>query len=170
MVLGIVLNITAGLGAFLMGYLDDKVGGKKTLKVTLLGLMLAIALAVSAPEIRPFLQYVFGGSSVPEWVNAKNIFWIAAVLIGVFSGPNQSSSRSLMGRFTPEEKKNEFFGFFAFSGKATAFVGPFLLGALTVAFDSQRAGISIVFFFFLFGYFLLGTVDEEKGMEQGGFI
>lgn len=169
MVLGIVLNITAGLGAFLMGYLDDKVGGKKTLKVTLLGLMLAIALAFFAPEIRPFLQYVFGGSSVPYWVNAKNIFWIAAVLIGVFSGPNQSSSRSLMGRFTPEEKKNEFFGFFAFSGKATAFVGPFLLGALTVAFDSQRAGISIVFFFFLFGYFLLGRVDEEKGMEQGSF-
>ena len=170
MVLGIVLNITAGLGAFLMGYLDDKVGGKKTLKVTLLGLMLAMALAVFAPEIRPFLQYVFGGSSVPDWVNAKNIFWIAAVLIGAFSGPNQASSRSLMGRFTPEEKKNEFFGFFAFSGKATAFVGPFLLGSLTVAFDSQRAGISIVFFFFLFGYFLLGRVDEEKGMEQGGFI
>ena len=170
MVLGIVLNITAGLGAFLMGYLDDKVGGKKTLKVTLLGLMLAIALAVFAPEIRPFLQYVFGGSSVPDWVSAKNIFWIAAVLIGAFSGPNQASSRSLMGRFTPEEKKNEFFGFFAFSGKATAFVGPFLLGSLTVAFESQRAGISIVFFFFLFGYFLLGRVDEEKGMEQGGFI
>jgi UMF1 family MFS transporter len=170
MVLGIVLNITAGLGAFLMGYLDDKVGGKKTLKVTLLGLMLAIALAVFAPEIRPFLQYVFGGSSVPDWVSAKNIFWIAAVLIGAFSGPNQASSRSLMGRFTPEEKKNEFFGFFAFSGKATAFVGPFLLGSLTVAFDSQRAGISIVFFFFFFGYFLLGRVDEEKGMEQGGFI
>jgi len=170
MVLGIVLNITAGLGAFLMGYLDDKVGGKKTLKVTLLGLMLAMALAVFAPEIRPFLQYVFGGSSVPDWVSAKNIFWIAAVLIGAFSGPNQASSRSLMGRFTPEEKKNEFFGFFAFSGKATAFVGPFLLGSLTVAFDSQRAGISIVFFFFLFGYFLLGNVDEEKGIEQGGFI
>ena len=170
MVLGVVLNITAGLGAFLMGYLDDKVGGKKTLKVTLLGLMLAMALAVFAPEIRPFLQYVFGGSSVPDWVNAKNIFWIAAVLIGVFSGPNQSSSRSLMGRFTPEAKKNEFFGFFAFSGKATAFLGPFLLGAFTVAFDSQRAGISIVFFFFFFGYFLLGRVDEEKGMEQGGFI
>lgn len=170
MVLGIVLNITAGLGAFLMGYLDDKVGGKKTLKVTLLGLMLAMALAVFAPEIRPFLQYVFGGSSVPDWVSAKNIFWIAAVLIGAFSGPNQASSRSLMGRFTPEAKKNEFFGFFAFSGKATAFVGPFLLGALTVAFESQRAGISIVFFFFLFGYFLLGRVDEEKGMEQGGFI
>ncbi|MEJ6711059.1 MAG: MFS transporter [Flavobacteriales bacterium] len=170
MVLGIVLNITAGLGAFLMGYLDDKVGGKKTLKVTLLGLMLAIALAVFAPEIRPFLQYVFGGSSVPDWVSAKNIFWIAAVLIGAFSGPNQASSRSLMGRFTPEAKKNEFFGFFAFSGKATAFVGPFLLGSLTVAFESQRAGISIVFFFFFFGYFLLGRVDEEKGMEQGGFI
>ena len=170
MMLGIVLNITAGIGAFLMGYLDDKVGGRMTLKVTLIGLMVAMLLAVFAPEIRPFLQYTFGGSFVPQWINAKNIFWFAAVLIGVFSGPNQSASRSLMGRFTPEAKKNEFFGFFAFSGKATAFAGPFLLGILTVAFESQRVGISIIFFFFLFGFLLLHRVDENKGIEQGRFL
>jgi len=168
--LGIVLNITAGIGAFLMGYLDDKVGGRMTLKVTLIGLMVAMVLAVFAPEIRPVLQYAFGGSFVPEWVNAKNIFWIAAVLIGAFSGPNQAASRSLMGRFTPETKKNEFFGFFAFSGKATAFAGPFLLGILTVAFESQRAGISVIFFFFLIGFILLHRVDEKEGMKQGGLI
>ena len=170
MMLGIVLNITAGMGAFLMGYLDDKVGGKKTLKVTLIGLMVAMTLAVFAPEIKPFLQYCFGGSAIPTWVNGKNIFWLAAVLIGVFSGPNQAASRSLMGRFTPESKKNEFFGFFAFSGKATAFVGPFLLGILTVSFESQRAGISIIFFFFLLGFLLLNRVDEEEGMKQGDLI
>ena len=170
MTLGIVLNITAGLGAFLMGFLDDKVGGRKTIKVTLMGLMIAVVFAVSAPELRPWLQYVFGGSSIPDWITGKNIFWIAAILIGMFSGPNQAASRSLMGRFTPEAKKNEFFGFFAFSGKATAFIGPFLLGILTVTFESQRVGISVIFFFFLLGFLLLHKVDEEKGMRQGGYV
>jgi UMF1 family MFS transporter len=167
MVLGIVLNVMAGLGAFLMGFLDDKVGGRMTVKVTLIGLMLAMILAVLAPDVRGWLQYMLGGSSVPVWITGKNIFWVAAVLIGVFSGPNQAASRSLMGRFTPEAKKNEFFGFFAFSGKATAFLGPLLLGILTVAFESQRVGISIIFFFFLIGFFLLHRVDEEQGMLQG---
>ena len=167
MVLGIVLNVMAGLGAFLMGFLDDKVGGRMTVKVTLIGLMLAMILTVLAPDVRGWLQYMLGGNSVPVWITGKNIFWVAAILIGVFSGPNQAASRSLMGRFTPEAKKNEFFGFFAFSGKATAFLGPLLLGILTVAFESQRVGISIIFFFFLIGFFLLHRVDEEQGMLQG---
>ena len=109
MILGIVLNITAGIGAFMMGFLDDKVGGRKTIKVTLVGLMIAIIIAVFAPHVEPWLQYQLGGSSVPEWINGKNIFWVAAVIIGIFSGPNQAASRSLMGRFSPESKKNEFF-------------------------------------------------------------
>ncbi len=170
MILGIVLNITAGLGAFLMGYLDDKVGGKRTIKVTLLGLMIAMLLAVMAPDLRPWLQYYLGGSVVPNWLTSKNIFWISAILIGIFSGPNQASSRSLMGRLTPETKKNEFFGFFAFSGKATAFAGPFLLGVLTAAFESQRIGISVIFVFFFVGYLLLDKVDEKKGIEQGEYL
>ena len=169
-ILGIVLNITAGLGALLMGYLDDKVGGRTTIKVRLIGLMIDVVLAVYAPQLRPWLQYVLGGSSVPDWITGKNIFWLAAVIIGIFSGPNQAASRSLMGRFTPEAKKNEFFGFFAFSGKVTAFAGPFLLGVLTVAFESQRVGVAVTFFFFLIGFLLLHKVDEEKGMKQGGYI
>ena len=75
-----------------------------------------------------------------------------------------------MGRFTPESKKNEFFGFFfAFSGKATAFIGPLLLGVLTVTFESQRVGISVIFLFFLLGYTLLHNVDEVEGMNQGNY-
>ena len=169
MILGIVLNITAGLGAFLMGFLDDKVGGKNTIKVTLIGLMIAIILAVIAPELRPVAQFVLGGSSVPDWLIGKNVFWFAAILIGIFSGPNQASSRSLMGRFTPENKKNEFFGFFAFSGKATAFLGPLLLGSLTMYFKSQQVGISVIFLFFLVGFIMLNQVDESEGMKQGSF-
>jgi len=44
----------------------------------------------------------------------KQLFWVAGVMVGLFSGPNQSASRSLMGRFIPFGKENEFFGFYAF--------------------------------------------------------
>jgi UMF1 family MFS transporter len=90
--------------------------------------------------------------------------WAAGVLIGIFVGPNQSASRSLMGRFVPADKENEFFGFFAFSGKATAFLGPFLFGVLTTAFGSQRAGISAVLVLFVLGLAMLWKVDESEGI------
>jgi UMF1 family MFS transporter len=93
------------------------------------------------------------------------MFWLAGIMVGIFAGPTQSASRSLMGRFVPPDKENEFFGFFAFSGKATAFLGPFMLGLLTEIFDTQRAGVSIVLVLFVLGYLLLQTVDEEEGIR-----
>jgi UMF1 family MFS transporter len=142
---GIVLNVTAGLGAFAFGFLDDSLGGRKTLLVTLIGLMAATLLAVLAPS--------------------RLWFWVAGILIGIFVGPNQSASRSLMGRFVPPDKENEFFGFFAFSGKATAFLGPFLLGVLTEAFGTQRAGVAVVLLLLAIGFVALLTVDEREGIE-----
>ena len=94
--------------------------------------------------------------------------WVAVIGIGIFAGPNQSASRSLMGRFVPDDKENEFFGFFAFSGKLTAFIGPLMLGILTQAFDSQRAGIAIVLVLFVIGLILLARVDEKEGIELAG--
>ena len=70
-----------------------------------------------------------------------------------------------MARFIPKHKENEFFGFFAFSGKATAFMGPFLLGYLTQAFGSQRYGVAVVFILLLIGALLLRSVDEEAGKK-----
>ncbi|RJP35367.1 MAG: hypothetical protein C4527_00710 [Candidatus Omnitrophota bacterium] len=96
------------------------------------------------------------------------LFWIAGMIIGIFSGPNQSASRSLMGRIVPPDKENEFYGFFAFSGKATAFMGPFLLGSLTSLFDSQRVGVSVVILFFVIGSILMVFVDEEEGIRVAG--
>jgi len=143
---GIVLNITAGIGAFSMGFLDDILGGKKTIQLSLIGLITATIIAVTC--------------------QSRMWFWVAGVMIGIFSGPNQASSRSLMARFVPEDKENEFFGFFAFSGKATAFMGPLLLGLFTEMFDSQRAGIAIVLVFLVLGAILLTSVDEEQGMKS----
>lgn len=140
---GIVINVAAGLGAYLFGFLDDRLGGKTTILITLVGLTAAAVLAVAA--------------------TSRTGFWIAAVGIGLLVGPNQAASRSLLGRFVPPDKENEFFGFFAFSGKAASFLGPLMLGWVTALFASQRAGIATVLLFFVVGGALLLRVDEAEG-------
>ena len=144
LIFGIVLNVTSGIGAFLMGHLDDRLGGKVTIQITLVGLMIATLIAILAPD--------------------RTWFWVAGIVVGIFVGPNQSASRSLMGRFVPPDKENEFFGFFAFSGKLTAFLGPFFFGLLTDRFGTQRAGISIVLLLFVIGFLVLTRVDESEGI------
>ena len=150
MIFGIVLNVTAGIGAFIFGFMDDKLGGKITIQITLIALIFAGLLAIFA--------------------QSKLYFWIAGILVGIFSGPNQAASRSLMGRFTPSSKENEFYGFFAFSGKMTAFIGPLCLGILPEIFDSQRAGVSIVVVLFVLGLFLLRSVNEKDGITTAKTI
>jgi len=146
MYFGIALNVAAGLGAFLFGFLDDWIGGKNTIQLSNIGLIIACALAVFTTNV--------------------TVFWIAGILIGLCSGPNQASSRSLMSRFTPKNKQNEFFGFFAFSGKATAFIGPMLLGILTREFGSQRYGVAIVLVLILAGAYVLHSLDEKAAVDD----
>ncbi len=141
---GVVLNVASGAGALLFGFVDDRIGGKRTIQVTLVALMAATILAVWAPN--------------------RTWFWVAGIMIGIFVGPNQSASRSLMGRFVPERHQAEFFGFFAFSGKATSFMGPLLLGLASQLFNNQRAGVATVLLFLLVGLVLLSRVDERDGI------
>jgi UMF1 family MFS transporter len=151
LVFGIVLNVAAGSGAFLFGFVDDRVGGKRTV------LLSCVALA--------------GATALAAWAPTRTWLWVSGILVGLFAGPNQAASRSLLARFAPPDRQNEFFGFFAFSGKFTAFLGPALLGIATQAFDSQRAGIATVLGFFVVGAGLLILVDEDRGkkmVEVGG--
>ncbi len=141
---GIVLNVASGIGAIAFGWVDDKLGGRNTILITLAALIIASLMAVLAPT--------------STW------FWAAGVMVGIFVGPNQSASRSLMGRLVPEKHETEFFGFFAFSGKATAFLGPLLFGLATTTFATQRAGVATVIAFFVIGGLILLTVDEKRGM------
>ncbi len=140
----IALNVAAGTGAFVFGVFDDKLGGKKTVLASLVALLIAGFIAVVAPN--------------RAW------FWVASLGVGIFAGPNQSASRSLMGRFVPPKHQAEFFGFYAFSGKATAFLGPLLLGILSSAYG-QRAGFSVILLFFILGGAILLRVNEQRGLD-----
>ena len=145
---GMVLNVAAGLGAFALGFVDDWLGGKRTIQISLLGFVAATATALLTGR--------------------RMFFWGAGLLIGLCGGPNQAASRSLMGRFVPADKRNEFYGLFAFSGKATAFMGPFLLGELTRFFGSQRAGMAVVLVFFVIGLALIQPGGRGAGEAAGG--
>lgn len=132
---GIALNVSAGLGAAAFAWIDDRIGAKKTIAIALTGL---IALAI------PLLL-----------VEEKLWFMIVGVPLGIFMGPAQAASRSLMARLAPPDLRTEMFGLFAFSGKATAFLGPFILGTVTLAMESQRAGMATIVVFLGVGAIVL---------------
>ena len=67
-----------------------------------------------------------------------------------------------MGRLTPKNKENEFYGFFAFSGKATAFIGPLLFSTIVSITGNLQYGLIVVALLFLIGAFMLSKVDEKS--------
>ena len=150
LILGVVLNIAACIGSFLFGYLEDQIGVFRMLNITLWVLLVSVLLAFVAPFF-DCSKLICLPQPLQNVINPKVLFWIAGFFIGLMQGPNQSGSRSLMARLTPDDKKNEFFGFYAFSGKATSFIGPLLFGVLTAAFGTQQAGLLIVVVFFILG-------------------
>ena len=147
---GLGVQFTAGLGALTMGFLDDRIGGKKTILISLVGLSVAVSWATVARA------------------ESATSLYLAGLIIGIFMGPNQAASRSLLGRFVPVERETEFYGFFAFSGKATAFVGTAVYSAMTTAFGSPRYGAGAVIVFFIVGGIILATVDEQAGITASG--
>lgn len=142
LVFGIAMNVTAGIGAAGFAWLDDLWGAKPTV---LLSLVLLVTIGCGVLLVHSTL-----------W------FWVLALTLGLFVGPVQAASRSLMARLSPPELINEFFGLYAFSGKATAFINPWLVGMLTLYFNSQRIGMASVMFFMLAGALLLLCVRVSK--------
>jgi MFS transporter, UMF1 family len=138
---GIAINATAGLGAVLFAWIDDWMGSKPTIVVSLLCLA-ALGVAIL-------------------FIHSKAWFWPAGLALGVFVGPAQAASRTLMARLVPRGLETEMFGLYALSGKITAFAGPAIYGLAVHRFDSQRAGMASVVVFLLTGLGLLLTVRLE---------
>jgi UMF1 family MFS transporter len=143
---GILLNVTAGLGALGFAWIDDRIGAKRTILIALMGLLACGTAAVIA--------------------TSTLVFWIAGGLLGIFVGPTQAASRSLMARMAPPEVRTEMFGLYALTGKITAYIGPFLLGTVTYWTGSQRWGIATILGFFVVGGLLLLPLREPKGTGE----
>ncbi|MEC7515587.1 MAG: MFS transporter, partial [Pseudomonadota bacterium] len=91
-------------------------------------------------------------------VESKTWFWAAALVLGVFIGPVQAASRTFMARLAPAKQRSQMFGLFALSGKATTFVGPALVGWLTLASGSQRWGMAVILALWALGLVLIAGV------------
>jgi UMF1 family MFS transporter len=96
--------------------------------------------------------------AAPFAATGERVYLAFAILIGLGAGPIQASSRTLLGRLSPPDKTTEYFGFFSFSGKATAFAAPLAIGAVTAATGSQRLGIGMSLVFLIAGLLLLQLV------------
>ncbi len=142
LVFGIALNVTAGLGAAGFGLVEDRVGSKRTVMVALVAMtVLGAALLLTG---------------------SKTAFWGLAMALGIFMGPAQAASRTLMARMAPEGEMTSHFGLFALSGRITGFLGPAVLATVTAATGSQRAGMATVLVFLSVGAAILASVRPVR--------
>lgn len=135
---GIALNVAAGAGAAGFGLVEDRIGARRMV-LAALGAVMACGAGLLLVETKPG-------------------FWALAMALGSVMGPAQAASRSLMARMAPPGEAAAHFGLFALSGRATGFVGPAVLAAVTQAMGSQRAGMATVLVFLGVGVGVLATV------------
>jgi MFS transporter, UMF1 family len=162
---GIVLTLVGAFGAILGGVLDDRISAKF---VIVSALMVLVVGALGILSVDPNHVFFFvdvapkvAGSS-PFSSTGERVFLAFAIVVGLVSAPVQSSSRSLLARLAPPDKITQYFGLFAFSGKATAFMAPLLVALVTTATESQRLGMSAIILFLLTGIFLMLPVRQPK--------
>lgn len=132
MMFGIGMNVTAGLGAYAASFFEDRLGSFSVVRISLIGLLLAgVCVLVS---------------------DTKMLFFISALSLGLFVGPVQSASRTIVSRLSNEDVITENYGLYALTGRAAAFLGPFCYGLATYMFDSQDAGIATILLFWGIGF------------------
>lgn len=140
---GIALNVTGGIGAFTGGWVEERLGARTTILAALLALM------------------ALGGAML--LVESKAAFWVLGVMLGLFFGPAQAASRSLMAQLAPPAEIAAYFGLFALSGRATGFLGPAALALVTDVTNSQRAGMAVVLALLGLGAAILASLPRRTG-------
>ena len=143
-VLILVVNVTAALGAFGFGYLQDAIGHVKTVAITLAGWIAMVVIAGLSE------------SSVS--------FWIAANLAGLCMGSAQAAGRAIVGYLAPPARLAEFFGLWGLAMKAASIFGPLTYGVVTWMFaGNHRLAIFATGAYFVVGLILLRGIDIERG-------
>jgi UMF1 family MFS transporter len=140
----LVVNITAAVGAFGFGYLQDAIGHVRAVAVTLLGWIVMILTAYFS--------------------ESKETFWVAANLAGLCMGSSQAAGRAIVGYLAPPARLAEFFGLWGIAMKTAAIFGPLTYGTVTWVFaGNHRLGIFATGIYFVIGLALLWRIDIERG-------
>ncbi|MCE1187806.1 MAG: MFS transporter [Ignavibacteria bacterium] len=141
------VQTTAIGGSIILGIVADAIGQKKTILLTIVVWLITLAIAY--------------------WGESKGSFYVVGLLAGAAMGSCQSTSRSLMSKLTPSDKKTEFFGFYSFFGKSSAVLGPIVFGYISYQTGNQRSAIASLAAFFIIGMIILFFVkDDPKAEEQ----
>ena len=144
MMLVFLVNIAAAIGAFGFGYLQDRVGHRPALAITLWGWLVMTVLAVLA--------------------TTPGLFWVAAVLAGLCMGSSQSAGRALAALFAPPGQSAEFFGLWTFAVRLSAIMGPITYGLVTwLTSGNHRIAILSTGIFFVAGLWVLRRVNMDRG-------
>ena len=141
LILSILMNVTAFIGAIVGGYANDKFSSKSVIIFSLLGLIIS--------------------SSIILFVKSQLFFLIFAAINGFFIGPIQSASRVFITKSIDENNQASGFGLFALSGKLTTFIGPLLVSTITYISSSQRIGFSSAIILLLIGLLILLKVKKN---------
>jgi len=143
----LVVNVTAAIGAFCFGYAQDRIGKVWALRITIVGWVAMTVIAFYS--ITPAL------------------FWVAANLAGLCMGSSQSAGRALVAYFSPPDRSGEFFGLWGVATRLAAILGPLTYGAVTwVTGGNHRLAILLTGAFFLVSLAILAFVDERRGRRQ----
>lgn len=140
----LVVNITAALGAFGFGAVQDRLGHRRTLAITLVGWIIAIVLM---------------------WLSSGlTMVWVAANLVGLCLGASQSAGRALVGYLCPPEREAEIFGLWGMAVKLASILGPLSYGIVNAATGGDhRLSMAVTALFFVAGLLLLLRVDVARG-------
>lgn len=155
---GIILIVVGAIGAYLGGKLDDKLGSKTLIMSCLVLLLLASIGILSVDQNRILFVLEVSPRSegaIPLSSTGELVYLAFACIVGLVGGPLQASSRTLLARLAPPDKLSEFFGLYAFSGKVTAFMAPFVVASVTSYYGDQRLGIATVLIFLIVGFIMM---------------
>jgi len=152
LIFGVAANIVSAIGALVAGRFDDRVGPKAVIVTSLSGMLVAGFV----------LLFLHGPTS----------FWIFGLVLCLFVGPAQSSSRTYLARMSPPGHEGQMFGLYATTGRAVSFLAPVLFGVFAATFDADRAGIVGILLVLLAGLLALlpvrPPVDTVTGRQVGG--
>ena len=146
MIMVLALNLAAALGALLFGQLQDRIGHRLALGLTLLGWIAVCLLAASA--------------------TGKPQFWVAATVAGLCMGSSQSAGRAMVGLFAPPRQLAEYFGLWTTATRLASILGPISYGLITwAASGNQRVAILACSLFFVAGLAFLWPMRVQRGRQ-----